>query len=376
MPTTVADVLAALDRLAPAGSAMEWDNPGLQVGDRAQPVTRALVALDCTAEVVGEAEAVGAELVVAHHPLIFSKLARVAAGPGAAGLAYRLARKGIALAAAHTNLDRARGGVSFALAELLGLRDVSFLHPTENARRILTTFVPALHVDAVRDALAQAGAGQIGAYSACSFGTPGTGTFRPGEGAAPFTGTPPGQLERAGEIRLEMEVPAWHVEAAVRALRAAHPYEEPAYHVVASLHPDTGTGLGAIGLLPAPLGRDEFLARVCRALGTPAVRATRGPGQVQRVAVCGGSGSDFARDALAAGAHAFVTADVTYHKFFDVLGADGAPQMLYVDAGHYETERHAEALLQDGLARLLPGVDWRRTALRTLAADVFVAPRR
>ncbi len=376
MSPTVSDVLAALEAIAPAGSAMAWDNPGLQVGDPSQPVTRAVVALDCTAAVIEEAIGQNAELIVTHHPLIFEKLRRVAAGAGPSGLAYRLARSGVTLVAAHTNLDAALGGVSFALAEKLDLQDAAFLAPTEEARHAVVTFVPASHADAVRGAMAEAGAGRIGAYQECAFALEGTGTFRPDETARPYTETPTGTLERASEIRLEMEVPRWHLDAVLQALREAHPYEQPAYHVFAALQPDTRTGLGAVGTLPEPLDRDAFLEHVCGALGTPAVRATHGPDRIHRVAVCGGSGSSFARPALATGADAYVTADVTYHKFFDVLDSRGASRMLYVDAGHFETEHHAEVLLQQALAARLPGVQWHRTGTRTSASDVFVARRR
>lgn len=372
MSTPLHSILAALERWVPSGSALSFDNVGLQVGDPSQPVTRALVALDCTAEVIVEAEALGAELIVTHHPLIFQKLKRVAAGAGPPGLAYQLARRGLALVAAHTNLDVATGGVSFALAERLGVQEVQVLQPTAEARYVLTTFVPAEHASAVRNAMADAGAGRIGAYDECSFSTSGTGTFRPGDDARPFTGTPAGTLEETSEWRLEMEVPRWHLDRVVTALRAAHPYEEPAYHVVPALQPDTRTGLGAVGDLPEAMAREAFLEHVCAVLDTPAVRTTGGPDLIRRVAVCGGSGSSLVGEARAARADAYVTADVTYHKFFDVLDADGRARLLYVDAGHFETERHTEAMLCDTLAAHFPEVTWNRTRHRTTASEVYV----
>ncbi len=371
-PVTLSHIANALDTHAPAGSAMAWDNVGIQVGDPAQLTQTALVALDCTPAVIDEAEKLGATLIVTHHPLLFQKLSRVQAGAGPSGLAYRLAQRGIGLVSMHTNLDVARKGVSFALAELLGLQDVSFLHPTAEARYVLTTFVPATHLELVREAMALAGAGQIGLYTDCSFQTAGTGTFRPDDTATPFTRTAAGALEHAAEIRLEMEVPRWHLPRVVHALVQAHPYEQPAYHAVPTVHPDPNTGLGAMGVLPEPLTREAFLRHVCDKLETPALRTTAGPDTIHRVAVCGGSGSDFAGDALRAGAHAYVTADVTYHKFFDVLDAAGQPRLLYVDAGHYETERHTEKLLCTLLADLFPQVAWHRTSVRTSASEVFL----
>ncbi len=370
---TVRDVVQALDAMAPAGTAQAWDNVGVQVGDPDAPVSQVLVALDCTVAVIDEALALGAEAIVTHHPLIFKPLKNVQAGAGPSGLAFRLAQNRIALVAAHTNLDVARSGVSFALAQALGLRDLAFLAPSEDTRATLVTFVPPDHADAVREALSDAGAGQIGAYTACGFASEGTGTFRPGDAATPFTRTPTGALARETEIRLEMELPRWATRRVVAALHAAHPYEQPAYHLLDARQPDTTTGLGAIGTLEMPLGREAFLQHLCRTLGTPAVRATPFDKPVRRVAVCGGSGSDFVGVALRVGADAYVTADVTYHKFFDALGADGAARLLYVDAGHYETERHAETLLLDGLKAHLPHLEVQRTHTRTSASEMFVA---
>jgi dinuclear metal center YbgI/SA1388 family protein len=375
MSTTIRDLAAALEAWAPPGSAQDYDNVGLQVGDARRAVERVLVALDCTPAVVAEAEARDATLILTHHPLLFRPLRSVTASGYVSGLALRLAEAGVALYSIHTNLDAAPGGVSFALAETLGVTDLAFLDRADDTLVKLATFVPEADVDAVRLALADAGAGRIGDYEACAFATEGTGFFRPGDAANPAIGTAGGNLERVREVRLEVEVARWHLGRVVAALKAAHPYEEVAYDVFPVEQPNTRAGLGAVGRLadgPMPLPR--FLARVAERLDAASLRYAGDPeATVERVAVCGGAGSSYARQAMRAGADAYVTADVTYHTFFDVLGADdGRPQMAFIDAGHYETEALTERLLIDHLTARFPQVAFLRTEHRTSPMRTFV----
>lgn len=370
---TIRDIAQALEAWAPPASAQSYDNVGLQVGDARRTVERALIALDLTADVVAEAEARGATLILTHHPLIFRPLKNVTSGGGPSGLAFRLAEKGIALYSIHTNLDAAPGGVSFALAEQLGIRQARFLQPMEEATYKLATFVPPDHLDTVRAALAEAGAGRIGDYEACAFASAGTGFFRPNEAAAPFTDTATGELERADEMRLEVEVARWDLGRVVAALKAAHPYEEVAYDVYPVLQASTRAGLGAVGTLETPVPLAGFLTRVAERLGAGSLRYTGDPeADVQTVAVCGGAGSDLIRDALRTGADAYVTADITYHRFFDVLGEDGRPRMALIDPGHYETERITEQLLHARLAERFASVAWLHTETRTSPIETFV----
>ncbi|GIV58344.1 MAG: Nif3-like dinuclear metal center hexameric protein [Rhodothermaceae bacterium] len=369
---TLREIAAALEAWAPPGSAQSYDNVGLQVGDPDRPVERALVALDMTPAVLEEARSAGAQAIITHHPLLFRPLRRLTPEDFVAALALRLAEAGVALYSIHTNLDAAPGGVSFALAERLGLTDVRFLVPAEETLYKLVTFVPRTHLDAVRTALAEAGAGRIGDYEACAFTTPGTGYFRPGPGANPFLGQAGGPLEAAEEMRLEVEVARWDLDRVVRAMKAAHPYEEVAYDVYPVLQPATQTGLGAVGRLPEPEPLEAFLTRVAERLQAGSLRYAGDPtARIATVAVCGGSGSDFTRQALRAGADAYVTADVTYHRFFEVLDTEGRPRMALIDAGHYETEALTEDLLRQWLAERFPSVTWQRTRTRTSPVRSF-----
>lgn len=370
---TLGDVAAALEAWAPPGSAQSYDNVGLQVGDPARPLHAALIALDVTPAVIEEARALEADLLITHHPLLFRPLRQLTPATSPGGLALRLAEAGVALYSIHTNLDAAPGGVSFALAEQLGLEDVDFLEPLAESQLKLVTFVPEAHQAGVQEALARAGAGRIGAYEACAFATPGTGYFRPRDDARPFTGTPSGTLEAAPEVRLEVQLPRWRERAVVRALQAAHPYEEVAFDLYPVQQPARNAGLGAVGTLPEPMPLAALLRHVAERLGAGSLRYAGLPeASVSRVAVCGGAGADLIGRALAAGADAYVTADVTYHRFFEVADAEGRPRMALVDAGHYETEAVTESLLQAWLRERFPAVAWHRTQSRTSPMQTFV----
>ena len=367
---TIAD---ALEAWAPPGSAQSYDNVGLQVGDASRSVSRALLALDMTPQVLEEAKDLGAELIITHHPLLFRPLDSVTAGGFVSTLALRLAEAGIGLYSIHTNLDAAPGGVSFALAEHLGLTEVEFLDGFEDTLYKLATFVPNDDFEAVRSALAEAGAGRIGEYEACAFATDGTGYFKPGARTDPHIGTAGGDLESAAERKIEVEVARWNLGAVLGALQEAHPYEEVAYDVYPVKQKNSRAGLGAIGRLDEPELLGDFLQRVADRLEAGSLRYVGDrDATVERVAVCGGAGSDFIGTARSAGADAYVTADVTYHEFFNALNTEGTPEMALIDPGHYETEALTEALLRDWLADRFPVVTWTRTDTRTSPMDTFV----
>lgn len=369
---TVQSLVDAVGAAAPWGQAAEWDQVGLLVGDGAAEVTGVLVALDATVATVDEATRRGCNVLLTHHPLLFKPVARVTDRDPVGSLVLRMARAGVAHVAAHTNLDASDAGVSVALARQLGLAGVRVLSPTRDAAHALVTYVPREAAEAVRDALAGAGAGRIGAYAACSFSSDGTGRFTPEAGATPAVGHV-GDAEEADEVRIEAVVSRWALDAAVAAVRAAHPYETPVVttHAVAGV--SLREGYGAVGELPEALALPDFLDHVGRALGVPALRHTADPARpVRRVAVCGGSGLSFLRDALASGADAYVTADITYHRWAEALGPDGAHRIALVDAGHYETERVAESLLADTVRDAFPDVPVLRTDGRSDVSRVHI----
>lgn len=333
--TTVKEIAAAIERIAPDALAEDWDNCGLQVGGSAAEVSRVLVALTPLPEVFDEAEASGADFLLFHHPLIFGSLNSVNVGSYPGTLISRAVNRDLAVYAAHTSYDAAPQGVSAALARTLGLEEPLEIISPRGELRKLVVFVPEENVEEVAEALGKAGAGEIGDYKQCTFRTPGTGTFLPGESANPYLGKR-GELEKAPEVRLETVVPAHLAARAAAAATEAHPYEETALDVYpVEGHPE-GCGYGRIGRLPQPLAPEELTESVSAALGFPArLVADPEPGRrIERAAVLGGSGGSFIREVAASGAQAYITGDLDYH---DALLAESLG-LTAIDAGHAATE--------------------------------------
>jgi dinuclear metal center YbgI/SA1388 family protein len=346
----VTDVVQAVETIAPPALAEEWDNCGLQVGNPEAGAKRILVALTPVPEIFDEADGVGANFLLLHHPLIFGGMDRVDLSTYPGDLIGRAIREGITIYAAHTSYDAAPNGVSVALAEALGLRDASSILVPKGGMRKLVVFVPEEDVDAVAESLDAAGAGRIGDYTRCTFRTKGAGTFLGGEGADPYLGQK-GRLEQVPEVRLETVVPAHLAERATEAVRDAHPYEEPAIDLYpVEGHPE-GCGYGRAGHLPAPLTTEELREHVSETLGFPArLVADPEPGRrIESVAVMGGSGGSFIRQAAASGADAYVTGDLDYH---DALLA-GSLGLTAVDAGHAATELPSLKPLAEQLSGLV-----------------------
>lgn len=345
----ITEVIQALEQWAPPVLQEEYDNCGLQVGDPRADVQRALLTLDCTEAVVAEAIAEGCGLIIAHHPVIFKGLRSLTGGSGVQRTLLAAIRANVAIYAIHTNLDNVVGGVCGEMAQRLGLKPLGVLAPKTGQLVKLAVFVPLAHAETVRHALFGAGAGHIGAYDECSYGVEGAGTFRAGEGATPFVGKQ-GERHAEREVRIEVVCPAHAVSAVVAALKAAHPYEEPAFDLYPLLNQHNGIGSGLVGEWGEPISEAAFLGRLKEVFGPPAIRHTRLTGRpVKRVALCGGSGAFLIGNALAAKVDAYVTGDVKYHEFFLPEG-----HMLLADIGHFESERFTPELIQKHLARILP----------------------
>jgi len=334
--------------VAPAALAEEWDNPGLQVGSLGDKVDRVLVALTPLPEVFEEAEEIGANFLLFHHPLIFQSLKSVGTGSYPGDLIARAVKGDLIVYAAHTNYDAAPGGVSVALAKSLGLKDPSRVVVPKGALRKLVVFIPEDDADEISAAMTRAGV--IGEYTHCTLRTPGTGAFFGGEGTDPYTGEKD-RLERMPEIRLENVVPAHAISRAVAAVRAAHPYEEPALDVYPIDGYPEGCGYGRVGRLPGPLAPEELCDHVSESLGSPAqLVANPNPARkVERVAVLGGSGGSFVREAALCGVEAYVTGDLDYHNALlaESLG------LVAIDAGHAPTELPSLDPLARRLAELV-----------------------
>ncbi|HTO09036.1 MAG TPA: Nif3-like dinuclear metal center hexameric protein [Myxococcota bacterium] len=339
-PRAIRDLITALAARAPFERAADWDPVGLILGDPAGRVRRAAVCHEVTEGAVAALEADPPDLLVSYHPLLFRPTQRLVAGPTPEGRALRLARAGVALAVVHTNFDVSPGGTADALAEALGLGEVEgFGALSGSPTRKLVTFVPPDAADGVLEAVAEAGAAQIGNYTHCSFRAEGTGTFFAAEGSAPRAGKR-GELSHEAEVRLELVLPPAREAEVIRALLRAHPYEEPAFDLFerrGELHP-----AGRIGVIPG-LSLGELAERVAESLqgSVPRIAGDRAR-RVSRVAVVPGSGEDLAEAARAAGADVLVTGDLRHHAARRALDSG----LALIDAGHVATER-------PGLERLL-----------------------
>lgn len=353
MPILVKDIIASMEQWAPAGWAYEWDRVGLHVGTPSMEVQRVLTCLTPNRDVLLAAKKAGAQLVVAHHPLVFKPLPHLRADHPVVRLCLDYHEAGVAVFSAHTNLDVARGGVSHVLARLLGLQDCRPLFPVSHASLVkLVVFVPDSHLDLLRDALSKAGAGHIGNYTHCSFSAAGEGTFLPGSGATPFVGTA-GIVNRETERRFEMLVHKARLGSVLPAMQAVHPYEEPAYDIIPLENSDAEIGLGVRGTLPDKgMSLDAFAEQVRQRLNAESLRIVRTKKKaVRQVAVLGGSGGgDIAR--IPYDIDCYVTGDVKYHDA-DLARDRGLP---VIDAGHVATELPIVPVMAEYLAAKHPGL--------------------
>ncbi|AWT55187.1 Nif3-like dinuclear metal center hexameric protein [Mycolicibacterium smegmatis] len=333
----LADVIAALEAAYPPQLAQDWDSVGLVCGDPDEPVESVTIAVDATADVIAEVPDRG--LLLAHHPLLLRGVDTVAASTAKGALIHRLIRTGRALFTAHTNADSANPGVSDALAETLGLRVEDVLSPVAAGPNLdkWVVFVPAADADAVREALFAAGAGRIGDYSHCSWSVAGTGQFLPHDGASPAIGEV-GTVEKVSEDRVEVIAPARLRAKILAAMRAAHPYEEPAFDILPLASIPGDVGIGRIASLPEPEPLSAFVRRVRAALPPTSwgVRASGDPDAVvSRVAVCGGAGDSLLGAVTAAGVQAYVTADLRHHPADEHRRAS---DVALVDVAHWASE--------------------------------------
>lgn len=339
----VKDIIAAIEAFAPPQYQEGYDNSGLQVGDPQAEAKAALLTLDVTEAVVDEAIERGANLIVAHHPLLFSGLKQISGRNYIERIVIKAIRHNINIYACHTNLDNVRHGVNHKICEKLGLSNTRILAPMGGTLYKLYTYAPQDAAATVRDAMFAAGAGSIGDYQECSFNTDGQGTFRPGEGTNPAIGTSGGEREAVNEVKIEVLVDKARRSKVLSALFSAHPYEEVAYEMVAIDNINQELGAGMVGELSADMEEQDFLAHIKKSMQTDCIRHTglKG-GKVRKVAVCGGSGSFLLNDAIRAGADFFITGDFKYHQFFDAEG-----KIVIADIGHYESEQFTVEIFRD-----------------------------
>lgn len=354
------EIISHLEKVAPLQFQETYDNSGLITGNRKMKITGILITLDCIESVVEEAIANNCNLIVAHHPIIFSGLKKINGNNYVERVIIKAIKNDIAIYAIHTNLDNVAHGVNSKLCEKLGLLNCRILSPKRDLLRKFVTYCPIDSAEKVRQALWNAGMGKIGNYDEVSFNSSGIGTYRGNDNSNPAIGEK-GKLMREPEERIEM-IYAVHQEAALlEALRSSHPYEEIAYELIPIENAWKNVGSGMIGELEKPIPITEFLKKAKLALNAAVIRHTPLLGKlVSKVAVCGGSGSFLLGDAISAGADVFVSSDFKYHQFFD---ADG--KIVFADVGHFESEQFTIDLLYDILTQKFPTFAIRKTDINS-----------
>ncbi len=349
MKIKLTDIAAYLESIAPLSFQESYDNSGLQVGFPGQEIHSALIAIDVTEEVLDEAIEKKCNLILSHHPLIFTGLKKLTGHTFVERVVMKAIQNNIAIYAGHTNFDSIQGGVNAKICEKLNLKNTRILKPASGMLKKLVTFIPAEHAEKVREAVFNAGAGHIGRYDLCSFNSEGLGSFRGGEKTHPFVGEK-GVIHFEKEIRVETIFPAPLQKKIVAALIKAHPYEEVAYDIYPVENTFYTLGIGMIGETESPETEKDYLKKIKKTFNAKTIRHTKPKGElVRRVAVCGGTGAFLLEDAMAANADVFITADFKYHQFF---GAEG--KIVIADVGHYESEQFTKELFYELLRKKFP----------------------
>lgn len=341
----VHEITRCLEEIAPRDYQETYDNAGLLTGHPGQEVEKVLICLDATEAIVEEARAKGAQMIIAHHPVIFGGLKKLTGSNYVERTVIAAIRAGIAIYAIHTNLDNVAQGVNQRIGEALGLPPGRILAPKKGLLHKLVVFVPHAEVEAVRAAIFAAGGGAIGDYSECSYELEGTGSFLPGEEAQPAVGQR-GTRHYEPETRLEFLVEKPQLKPVLKAMWEAHPYEEVAHDVFALENEHSAVGSGMITELEAPVDTLAFLKRIKERMGGMLRYTAPLKDQIQRVAWCGGSGSFLLPAAIGAGADLFLSSDFKYHQFFDAEN-----HLVIADIGHYENEQYTIALIGDLLSK-------------------------
>jgi len=343
------ELTSYIDSIAPLAFQESYDNSGLQIGNHDTEVNSALLTLDVTNEVVDEAIENKCDLIISHHPLIFSGLKKITEGNITEKIAIKAIKNDIAIYAAHTNFDNFEQGISRKMAEKLNLNNVRVLLPLKEKLLKLVAFIPEKSYENVRNAVFEAGAGVIGAYDQCGFATHGTGSFRGNETSNPYVGEK-GKAHFEKELRFETILYAHLKDKIINALINSHPYEEVAYDLYPLENDNIQHGTGCVGELSEPVSEHEFLKIVANTFQANGLRysAVRGK-QIKKVAVCGGSGGRFIHTAIASNADVYITSEIKYH---DYLAVDG--KILLIDAGHYETEKIFSEIIYDLIIKKIP----------------------
>lgn len=356
----IKDIIAHLEILAPLSLQENYDNSGLLVGHSETIVSKVLITLDCTEEVIEESIKLGCNLVIAHHPIIFDGIMRLTGQNYIERTLLKAIKNEIAIYAIHTNLDNVFHGVNYRLSSVLGLENCEILNPKAGLLKKLIFYCPLNEAENVKKAIFEAGAGKIGTYDCCSFQVAGSGNFRANETSNPFVGSK-GSIHVEPELRIETVFVSHLENEIINSMIAAHPYEEVAYDIFSINQKWSEAGSGMIGNLKTPVETENFLDFIKIKLNVPFIKHTEilQP-TVQKIALCGGSGSFLLKTAILKKADLFISSDFKYHQFFD---AD--KQLTIVDVGHYESEQFTSNLIAEYLQEKIPNFAFYLSTINT-----------
>jgi dinuclear metal center YbgI/SA1388 family protein len=362
----VKEITQAIENIAPLSLQEPYDNAGLIVGPPEMEVSQVLLCLDAVEEVIDEAIQTNCNLVISHHPILFSGIKQLTGKTYVERTIIKAIKNNIAIYAAHTNLDNIRNGVNSKICERLQLKNTKILSPRRGHLMKLYTYVPHKAAEDLRSILFQAGAGVIGNYDQCSFNSEGYGTFRGNINTNPFVGEP-GIQHREPETKVEVIFPIWLENEIISALKKNHPYEEVAYEIIAVSNTWDEIGAGMIGDLEHPMETAHFFSFLKEQMKVKVIRHTRIKNTtIKRVAVCGGSGSFLLDKAIASRADVLVTSDFKYHQFFDAEG-----KIIIADIGHYESEQFTIEIFAEILRQKFPTFAVRFTSVNTNPINYF-----
>ncbi len=345
----VSEIIRFINETAPFLYQETYDNSGLQIGKPDAPVTGILITLDITEEVLEEALQKNCNLILSHHPLIFSNLKTITGKNSTEKIILKAIRENINILSAHTNLDNSFAGVNNMICQKLKLERTGILSPLEGKLVKLVVFVPETHAEKVRTQIFNAGAGVIGNYDSCSFNIKGSGSFKGNEMSDPFAGEK-GKLHFENEIRIETILPVHLKEKVINVMLESHPYEEVAYDLYPLQNEYNLFGSGMYGYLSEPAGEREFILKLRDIFKTGCIKHSRLSGKkIQKVAVSGGSGSFLLKEAIRIKADIFISGDFKYHQFFEAEN-----KILITDIGHYESEQFTKELFYELLMKKIP----------------------
>lgn len=364
MKTT--EIIQFLNARYPLALQESYDNSGL-ILDFKNEVSSILIAFDITLDTINEAILNNVNLIISHHPAIFGGIKKLSIAKNTDQIIIKAIQHEISIIALHTNIDNSIDGVNGMIAHQLGLQNIKILRPSKGQLVKFTTYVPQDYEGVVRDALFESGAGTIGAYSDCSFNTPGEGTFKASASCTPFVGEI-NELHFEPETKIETILPEYLLSEALKRVKSVHPYEEVAYDIYPLMNVNPQAGSGILGELGTPLNTPDFLLLLKNHFNLKLIRHSKLiTDKIKTIAFCGGSGSFLIPDAIRHRADIFITGDLKYHDFFE---ADN--KIILADIGHFESEQHTIDILYDVLMKKFPNFAILKTKINSNPVELYI----